>query len=124
HRDLSARDARQRKAALGIGLCDERRPHDGDARAYERLPVGLVGDAARDGALLGSPDGADAAGEAAEHQERAQRGTNGKAHTDSSFEVAKTHTARGNRPLALAVARRAWARPPECANTHPCPPAD
>ena len=53
HRHRSAGDARQRIAALGIGVSDERRPHDGDARANERLAVGLIGDAARDRALLG-----------------------------------------------------------------------
>ena len=92
HGELSAGDARQRVAALGIGLCDERRPHNGDARAHERLPVGLIGDAARDCALLGPRDGADAADEPTEHEERAQRGANGNAHTDPSFKGTVPHT--------------------------------
>src|SRR5207244_7714366 len=97
------------------GNRDERRPHDGDARAHERLPVGLVGDAARDGAVLGSRDGADAAGEPAEHQKRAQHGTNDNAHTDSSFEVAKhtPHEEKDPRPRGPAASRASltdWAK--------------
>src|SRR5207253_11006668 len=75
HRDLSRRNVGDLVPSFRAGTGDERRPHNGHARADEWLPGGLISDAARDGALLGSPDGADAAGEAAEHQERAQRGT-------------------------------------------------
>ena len=82
YRRLPRRHAGHGVAPLGIRLGDQRRPQQYYARAGERLPAGLIGDAALDRALLSRQDGG--AG-AAEQEQRDQLRTESNAHTDSSL---------------------------------------